>query len=91
MDCYIYIAVSLLVFLLFIFIFTNCCGCSNEKFTAPGLTLTVPPSWFPQISAKKYREKDWQTKVYLDRYPFNDELTGKESDEIASTNRFWVQ
>ncbi len=67
----------------------------NENFTAPGLTLTIPPSWFPQNSAKDYRMDDWVVKAYLDRYPFYDAKTKKyigydESQELASTNRFWV-
>lgn len=67
----------------------------KETFTAPGLTLTSPPSWFPQIAAKPYRKSDWEVRTYLDRYPFYNVRTGKylstnESNELASTNRFWV-
>ena len=43
---------------------------SKELFTAPGLTLTKSPSWFPQYSSQKYDITDWQSKMYLDRYPF---------------------
>lgn len=86
------ICILILMFLLFVFIYRSCIV--NEYFTAPGLTLTIPPSWFPQNSAKKYNKKDWETKMYLDRYPFYDDSTGEyinqsESDYIASTNRFW--
>ena len=67
----------------------------RENFTAPGLTLTSPPSWFPQIAAKPYRKSDWEVRTYLDRYPFYNARTGKylstnDSNELASTNRFWV-
>lgn len=83
----IFISLFLLIFLLFVFIFTN----SKENFTAPGLTLTIPPSWFPQNSSKKYNKNDWITQVYLDRYPFNKDITVEESNAIANTNRFWKQ
>lgn len=87
-----YILVFLLIFLLFVFIFTNCI--TKENFTAPGLTLTVPPSWFPQNAAKRYDKKDWKVRMYLDRYPFYDArdhsyLTEEQSNYLASTNRFW--
>ena len=86
------LCIIILMFLLFVIIYTNC-G-KLERFTAPGLTLTNPPSWFPQNAAKKYREDDWKVKMYLDRYPFYDSETKtyidqKESDNLASTNRFW--
>lgn len=66
----------------------------NEYFTAPGLTLTNPPSWFPQNSAKPYNENDWKVKTYLDRYQFWDPVTkryisDKESNRLANVNRFW--
>ena len=84
--------IVILMFLLFVFVYTNCV--QNEYFTAPGLTLTMPPSWFPQNSAKKYKEDDWKTKMYLDRYPFystedDDYLSQELSDKLASTDRFW--
>lgn len=88
-NCCIFIAIFLLIFLLFVFIFTNCV--QKENFTAPGLTLTIPPSWFPQIAAKPYRMNDWKTHVYLDRYPFHKGMTVEESNALASTNRFWIQ
>lgn len=66
----------------------------TENFTAPGLTLTSPPSWFPQLAAKKYSEKDWKTKMYLDRYPFRtsdgkDYISYDKSNMLASTDRLW--
>lgn len=90
----IFMSIFLLVFMLMVFIFFNCI--KKENFTAPGLTLTMPPSWFPQISAKKYRPREWQTRMYLDRYPFfsvreQEYLTAEESNKLASTNRFWRQ
>ena len=93
-DACIYIAIFILIFALFVFIIMNCIF--KENFTAPGLTLTMPPNWFPQIAAKTYNPNDWKVKMYLDRYPFYDTkaqeyLTSKESDELASTNRFWIQ
>lgn len=77
-----------------VFIFTNCAH--KENFTAPGLTLTMPPSWFPQIAAKHYNPNDWKPRTYLDRYPFYSVvdqafLTEKESNYLAGTNRFWKQ
>lgn len=67
----------------------------KENFTAPGLTLTSPPKWFPQIAARPYQKNDWKVKTYLDRYPFYNYRTGKykstkESNQLASTNRFWL-
>lgn len=68
------IAAFTLIIVLMIFLVGGVCWTqiarASEKFTAPGLTLTKPPSWFPQNSAKPYRESDWKTKMYLDRYPF---------------------
>jgi hypothetical protein len=58
---------------------------ASEKFTAPGLTLTKPPSWFPQNSAKPYREKDWKTKMYLDRYPFRVNNAGENCQTDINT------
>lgn len=87
------ICILILMFLLFVFIYTNCI--LKENFTAPGLTLTNPPSWFPQNSAKAYKEDDWKVKMYLDRYPFWDAIKGeyisdKLSNKLASTDRYWV-
>lgn len=89
-----YFFIVLLLILLLVFIFTNCAY--KEKFTAPGLTLVNPPSWFPENAAKKYNKKDWETKMYLDRYPFYDTLDQdylpyKESNELASIYRYWKQ
>lgn len=89
---YYFVFVIVLIILLFFFIFTNCIY--KEKFTAPGLTLTIPPNWFPQNAAKPYRDSDWKVKMYLDRYPFYDSvrkdyLSYDESNRLASTNRFW--
>lgn len=84
--------VILIFAFLIVFIVTNCI--MKEGFTAPGLTLTIPPSWFPQNSAKPYKKSEWMTKMYLDRYPFHTN-TGKgyisydESNRLASTDRFW--
>lgn len=83
--------IFLLVLLLFFFI---CTQTTNEHFTAPGLTLTIPPSWYPQNSAQKYKPSDWKVKTYLDRYPIYDPRTKnyigyQETQDIASTNRFW--
>ena len=61
--------IVLLIFLIGAICFTKV-GRMSEKFTAPGLTLTKPPSWFPQNAAKGYDPKDWKTRMYLDRYPF---------------------
>lgn len=88
-----YAFISIIFILLLFFIFTQCVY--KEKFTAPGLTLTIPPNWFPQNSAKPYRMDDWKVKAYLDRYPFYDSKTKtylgfQESQDLASTNRFWV-
>ena len=86
------ICILMLLFLLFIFIVTNCV--QKENFTAPGLTLTIPPSWFPQNAAKPYRESDWKVRTYLDRYPFYDPetreyISDKESNYLANATRFW--
>lgn len=68
------IAAFTLIIVLMIFLVAGVCWTHvsrfTEKFTAPGLTLTKPPSWFPQNAAKPYREKDWKSRMYLDRYPF---------------------
>jgi len=85
--------ILILLFLLFVFIYTNCV--KQENFTAPGLTLTKPPSWFPQNSAKEYKEDDWKVKMYLDRYPFwepttREYISDKMSNKLANTNRFWI-
>lgn len=53
----------------------------TEKFTAPSLTLSKPPLWFPQNSAEKYNQKKWHETMYLDRY-------NNKNDE-ASVYRFW--
>lgn len=86
------VCILMLLFLLFIFITTNCID--KENFTAPGLTLTIPPSWFPQNSAKPYNESDWKSRMYLDRYPFYDPetqsyISDEESNWLANTTRFW--
>ena len=66
-----------------------------EKFTAPGLTLTNPPSWFPENSARPYNKKDSETKMYLQKYPIyapnvpGHYLSAKTSDHLASAYRFW--
>lgn len=86
---------GILIFFLFVFIFSNCLW--TERFTAPGLTLTVPPSWFPQNAAKGYNPQDWMSKMYLDKYPFwvsnkgnkSEYMSYDESNKLASTNRFW--
>lgn len=102
-DVCIYIGIFILLFFLFIFIFSNCIW--KESFTAPGLTLTIPPSWFPQMAAKAYNPKDSQTRMYLDRYPFKlgpkgldpngakdwDYMSEQRSDKLASAYRFWKQ
>jgi len=67
----------------------------KETFTTPGLTLTIPPAWVPQFAAKPYNKNNWKVRTYLDRYPFYNARTGKylstnQSNELASTNRFWV-
>lgn len=87
------ICILMLLFLLFIFIYTNCV--KNEHFTVPGLTLTKPPSWFPQNSAKPYNKDNWKVRMYLDRYPFWDSnkkeyINSKLSNKLASVNRFWT-
>jgi hypothetical protein len=78
--------------LLMVFMLTNCVF--TERFTAPGLTLTMPPSWFPQNAAAPYRKNKWKTKMYLDRYPFHTSngkqyMSFKQSNELASTDRLW--
>lgn len=83
-DACIYISIFILLFMLFIFIFMNCVY--KENFTAPGLTLIKPPSWFPQNSAKAYSKNDWKTKMYLDRY---DELNNPNANNLAFVYRFW--
>lgn len=97
MDCQnlvILIGAIVLLILLFLFIYQNCIR--SEKFTAPGLTLTIPPSWFPQNAAKAYNPNDWKSRMYLDRYPFYDAVTkeyisDKESNYLANATRYWVQ
>lgn len=67
----------------------------TEKFTAPGLTLTNPPSWFPENSARPYNKKDSETRMYLQKYPIyapkmpGKYLSPKTSDRLASAYRFW--
>ena len=86
-DC-ILILIIIIILLYIIFRKSN-----KEKFTAPGLTLTNPPSWFPQNSAKAYNINDWKSLMYLDRYPFrynkDDYLSQDESDKMASVYKFW--
>jgi len=65
-----------------------------ENFTAPGLTLTQPPSWFPQNAAQGYNKKNSETQMYLDRYPFYDSdkrdyISYDDSNTLASVYRFW--
>lgn len=86
------VCIIILMFLLFLFILTNCVF--KENFTAPGLTLTRPPSWFPQNAAKPYKDSDWKVRMYLDRYPFYDSdkqkyISFDESNKLASAYRFW--
>lgn len=93
MNSIIYCFILVLVVLLLFFMYSQCY--LTEGFTAPGLTLTIPPSWFPQNAAKTYDKDDWVVKAYLDRYPFYDAKRKKyisydKSQELASTNRFWV-
>ena len=83
------IILGLLFFLLFFFLLLLITGCcytkiNFEKFTAPGLTLTKPPSWFPQNAAKAYNPEDWKTKMYLDRYPFRINNKGENCSNSAS-------
>lgn len=95
MDCeklLISLAAIILLFVLLYFIYVSCIKC--EKFTAPGLTLTMPPSWFPQNAARKYNPNDWKSRMYLDRYPFYDAVTknyisDKESNYLANATRYW--
>lgn len=67
------IAAFVLIIVLLIFLIGGICFIKfdklKENFTAPGLTLTKPPSWFPQNAARPYNANDWKTKMYLDRYP----------------------
>ena len=96
---FILFAIFVIFVLLVVLIVTSCI--TTEKFTAPGLTLTNPPKWFPKYSAKKYNMDDWKVKMYLDRYPMyqydggpkeeSNYITPKESDKIASAYRFWKQ
>lgn len=86
-----YVLIIIIVLILIFFMYTQCI---NEHFTAPGLTLTMPPSWFPQNAAKLYKMNDWKVRAYLDRYPFydtknRDYISYNESQRLASTNRFW--
>ncbi len=88
------VAIFIIFILLVALIISSCI--TTENFTAPGLTLTRPPKWFPQYNAKKYKMDDWKVKMYLDRYPMydykNEEyLTPEESDKVASAYRFWQQ
>jgi len=69
-------------------------SCSNkEGFTAPGLTLINPPSWFPQNSSKAYKKEDWQNKMYLDMYKGkkgnNEYESVEETEQKAKVFRFW--
>jgi len=91
-NCWLVIGIVLLVFLLLLFILINCYF--TENFTAPGLTLIIPPSWWVSRAGKKYNKKDWESQMYLDRYPFYDAQTNSylstpESDYLASVYRFW--
>ena len=88
------VLVAVLVFGLVLFIVLTCKR--NEQFTAPGLTLTKPPSWFPQNAAKPYNKKDWETKMYLDRYPFHvfngkdfEFMSPEATDAMASVYKGW--
>jgi len=91
-NSWLVIGIVLLTFILLLFILINCYF--TENFTAPGLTLIIPPSWWVSRAGKKYDKKDWETKMYLDRYPFydfktNNYLTTNESNALASAYRFW--
>lgn len=84
--------VFVLIILLIAFITLNCY--MRDNFTAPGLTLTLPPSWYTTLSGRAYNKNDWKTKQYLDRYPFFNAETGKyisekNSNTLASAYRFW--
>lgn len=66
------------------------CSCRNtELFTAPALTLGRPPSWWaPQTP---YKQKNWETPVYPDRYPiwtFKDQNT-ETANALSQAYRFW--
>lgn len=78
-----------LIIVLMIFLVGGVCWAqiarASEKFTAPGLTLTKPPSWFPQNAAKAYNPKDWKTKMYLDRYPFRINNAGENCQTNIQT------
>lgn len=86
-----------LLFILLLFFMTFVTKSNHkicEGFTIPSLTLGNAPSWFPQNSAKAYNPNDWKVKMYLDKYPFYDPIHKKyinynESQQLASTNRFW--
>ena len=65
-EVFIYVFISIIVIVMLILI----CIVNTENFTAPGLTLTKPPSWFPQNAARTYNKDDWKSRMYLDRYPF---------------------
>jgi hypothetical protein len=91
-----------IIIILLITIIIGVCYTKIERFTAPGLTLTKPPSWFPQYAAKAYNPEDWKTRMYLERYPFRinnngencdnrspDYISSGESDLLASTYRMW--
>lgn len=86
-----YLLLILFIIILTFLIVTSCS--SKEGFTAPGLTLINPPSWFPQNSSKHYNKKDWQSKMYLDRYPpkkgCNKYGSQKEAEKNASVFHFW--
>lgn len=82
-----YIGIFIVFALLVVFIVYSCV--IKEKFTAPGLTLTLPPNWFPQFRAKDYDISDWKVKMYLDRYPLFKGQTSEEADDVASAYRLW--
>jgi hypothetical protein len=88
------LAILILVFILLVFTYMNCIRI--ESFTAPGLTLTKAPSWFPVNAARKYSEDDWKSKMYLERNSFNvfngkdnEYISSAESDKLASAYRLW--
>lgn len=83
---YVFCLLALLISILVTLMFMNCSG--KEGFTVPSLTLTKAPTWFPENSAKHYNKKDWEEKMYLERYPFKNK-SYEESNELASAYRFW--
>ena len=82
------IALLGLIIVLLIFLIAGICFTKlhrlHEKFTAPGLTLTKPPSWFPENAAKAYNPDDWKTRMYLERYPFRINNKGENCSNSAS-------